>query len=249
MIEIQNIGKQYGEKVAVHNLSLSIPRGELFAFLGPNGAGKTTTIKILAGLVRQTSGRASVGGFDLATHTLQAKALMSYVPDEPYLYDKLTAFEFMQLIADLYGMDKGAAGDEIERMIDIFELRSFVNDLCESFSHGMKQRVVLASALLHGPKVLIIDEPMVGLDPKSARTLKDLLKKLAETEALTIFMSTHTLSVAEEVAHRIGIISKGELVALGSLEELRALKQEDGSPMHTRLEDLFLSLTHADPSL
>ncbi|MCK6472256.1 MAG: ABC transporter ATP-binding protein [Planctomycetes bacterium] len=246
MIDIRNLTKRYGEKIAVRDLSLTLREGEIFAFLGPNGAGKTTTIKIITGLVKPTSGTAIVGGHDIATDGLAVKALMSYVPDEPYLYDKLTAREFLRMIGDLYRMPPERLTDRIAKMIKAFELESFVDDLCESFSHGMKQRVVIASALLHEPRLLVIDEPMVGLDPKSARTLKDLLGRLAREDRVTIFMSTHTLSVAEELADRIGILSKGQLVALGTLEELRALQQKRGVPGHQRLEDLFLDLTEAN---
>lgn len=248
MIDIRNLTKRYGEKIAVRDLSLTLREGEIFAFLGPNGAGKTTTIKILTGLVKPTSGTAIVGGHDITTDGLSVKALMSYVPDEPYLYDKLTAREFLRMIGDLYRMPPERLTERIAKMIKAFELESFVDDLCESFSHGMKQRVVIASALLHEPRLLVIDEPMVGLDPKSARTLKDLLGRLAREDRVTIFMSTHTLSVAEELADRIGILSKGQLVALGTLEELRALQQQRGAPGHQRLEDLFLDLTEANGS-
>jgi len=243
MIEIQNLCKTYGGKVALRDLSLSLKQGEVFAFLGPNGAGKTTTIKILAGLVRPTSGKAAIGGFDITQQGLQAKALMSYVPDEPYLYDKLTAREFLRMIGDLYNIPRDKVDGKIAEMAQAFELEGFIDDLTESFSHGMKQRTVLAAALLHDPAVLVIDEPMVGLDPKSAKAAKDLLRKLATEKRLTVFMSTHTLSVAEEVADRIGILSEGRLVALGTLEELRALQVQHGIPGHQRLEDLFLDLT------
>lgn len=242
MIEIQNLSKRYGDKVALHDLSLSLKPGEVFAFLGPNGAGKTTTIKILAGLVRPTSGRAAIGGHDIARDGLKAKALMSYVPDEPHLYDKLTAREFLRMIGDLYGMPRAAAEGRIAELAAYFDLNGFIDDLTESFSHGMKQRTVIAAALLHDPRVLVIDEPMVGLDPKSARDTKDLLRKLATEKGLTVFMSTHTLSVAEEVADRVGILSHGRLVALGTLPELRDLQTRQGVPGQ-RLEDLFLHLT------
>ena len=246
MIEICNLTKRYGDKLALFELSLNLKAGEVFAFLGPNGAGKTTTIKILAGLVRPTSGRAAIGGYDITSQSLAAKALMSYVPDEPFLYDKLTAREFLRMIGDLYGMPRERVEERSARMIEIFELENFIDDLSESFSHGMKQRTVLAAALLHEPKLLVIDEPMVGLDPKSARTAKDLLRKLATEQGLTVFMSTHTLSVAEEVADRIGILSQGRLVALGTLTELRELKSKHEHAGHQRLEDLFLELTAGD---
>ena len=243
MIEIRNLHKTFGSKVAVHDLSLSIRAGEIFAFLGPNGAGKTTTIKILAGLLRPTSGSAFINGFDLSTHGLQARALMSYVPDEPYLYDKLTAREFLRLIGELYGMPKSRLNQRLEEMAAVFELNEFMDNLTDSYSHGMKQRTVIAAALLHEPRVLVIDEPMVGLDPKSSRKVKDLLKQLAHTNGVTIFMSTHTLSVAEEVADRIGILNQGKLVALGTLEEVRQISTSRESAGHQRLEDLFLDLT------
>lgn len=246
MIEIRNLSKRYGEKVALHDLSITLKPGEVFAFLGPNGAGKTTTIKILTGLVKPSSGSASIGGFDITRQGLQAKALMSYVPDEPHLYDKLTAREFMRMIGDLYGMTREKVESRIAELAIYFDLNDFIDDLTESFSHGMKQRTVIAAALLHEPKVLVIDEPMVGLDPKSARDTKDLLRKLATEQGLTVFMSTHTLSVAEEVADRIGILSQGRLVALGTLTELRALQANRGGPGHHRLEDLFLELTDSN---
>ena len=246
MIEIRNLRKVYQEKVAVHDLTLSVKTGEVFAFLGPNGAGKTTTIKILAGLLRATSGTASIGGYDLATQGLQARTLMSYVPDEPYLYDKLTAYEFLRMIGELYGMQRDRIEARIEKVVARFELGGFLNQLTESYSHGMKQRTVIAAALLHEPRLLVVDEPMVGLDPKSARTVKDTFKSLSRDEGVTIFMSTHTLSVAEEVCDRVGILNFGNLVALGTLEEMRQKQIERSGEGHHRLEDLFLDLTSSD---
>ena len=244
MIEIQNLRKVYGEKkVALHGLNLSVKTGEVFAFLGPNGAGKTTTIKILTGLLRPDSGSATVGGFNLATHGLQARTLMSYVPDEPYLYDKLTAREFLRMIGDLYGLTPETTEARIELVADAFELHEFLDSLTESYSHGMKQRTVIAAALLHEPRLLVIDEPMVGLDPKSARKVKDTLKNLSREQGVTVFMSTHTLSVAEEVADRVGILNRGNLVALGTLDEMRKMRTESKVDGHARLEDLFLDLT------
>jgi len=245
MIEIKSLRKAYGEKVALQGLNLSVKEGEVFAFLGPNGAGKTTTIKVLTGLLRPTTGSVSVAGFDLATHGLQARALMSYVPDEPYLYEKLTAREFLHMIGDLYGMPKDLTEQRVAEVIKTFELQEFLDNLTESYSHGMKQRTVIAAALLHRPRLLVVDEPMVGLDPKSARTVKDTLKALSRSEGMTVFMSTHTLSVAEEVADRIGILRKGELVALGTLKEIKQLRSRSGEG-HERLEDLFLDLTAAE---
>jgi ABC-2 type transport system ATP-binding protein len=243
MIEIRGLTKRYGDKLAVDGLDLDLPPGEIFAFLGPNGAGKTTTLKILAGLVRPTSGTARIGGHDIVSDGLAARTLLSYVPDEPYLYEKLTGREFLRMVGDLYGMPRGRVADRIEQLADKFEIREFMDDLCESYSHGMKQRVVIGAALLHEPRALVIDEPTVGLDPKSTRTLKDMLRDLAHTRGVTVLMSTHTLPYAEEVADRIGILSVGKLVALGTLEELHALQRTRSGPGHQRLEDLFLDLT------
>jgi len=241
MIEIRNLSKTYGGKVALDSLNLSVPPGEIFACLGPNGAGKTTTIKILTGLLRPDSGTAAVGGYDLASHGLEARTLMSYVPDEPYLYDKLTAREFLRMIGDLYGMTPDRVKTRMDEVVDAFEIGEFLDNITESYSHGMKQRTVIAAALLHEPRVLIVDEPMVGLDPKSARNVKDMLKTLSRKQGVTIFMSTHTLSVAEEVADRIGILNHGRLVALGTISEIRAMKSNGNQ---ARLEDLFLDLTN-----
>jgi ABC-2 type transport system ATP-binding protein len=243
MIEIRGLRKVYGQKTALHELDLTINAGEVFAFLGPNGAGKTTTIKILSGLLRPTSGAAKIAGYDLSTHGLQARALMSYVPDEPYLYEKLTAREFLRLIGDMYGMPRERLEARIEDVVKTFELADFMDRLTESYSHGMKQRTVIAAALLHEPRLLVIDEPMVGLDPKSARTVKDTLKSLSRSWGMTVFMSTHTLSVAEEVADRVGILNNGRLAALGTLDEMRHLRTATKSEGHERLEDLFLELT------
>jgi len=244
MIDVRNLRKVYGEKIALHELDLAVKAGEVFAFLGPNGAGKTTTIKILSGLLRPTSGQAFVAGYDLSKDGLQARALMSYVPDEPYLYDKLTAREFLHMIGDLYAMPRARIEQRIQDVTATFELSEFMDSLCESYSHGMKQRTVIAAALLHEPRLLVIDEPMVGLDPKSARTVKDTLKTLAKEQGMTVFMSTHTLSVAEETADRIGILSHGRLVALGTLDEIRQMRAKGaGGDGKERLEDLFLELT------
>lgn len=238
MIELIDVTRKYGSKTAVAGLNLVIPPGELFAFLGPNGAGKTTTIKMMVGLLRATSGQVRLVGHDVGRNPRQASLLLGYVPDEPYLYDKLTGREFLQFVVDMYGMDPRVGAERIDREIANFQLADFVDDLAESYSHGMKQRMVFASALLHDPAVLIIDEPMVGLDPRSARLVKNLLRQQADRGA-TVFVSTHTLAVAEEVADRIGIIDGGRLKFLGTVAELRRTSQVH----HHSLENLFLELT------
>ncbi|MBL8821474.1 MAG: ABC transporter ATP-binding protein [Planctomycetia bacterium] len=239
MIELINVSKSYGNKEAVKNISLNVQRGELFTFLGPNGAGKTTTIKMLCGLLKPTTGILKVGGYDIQAEGDKARQILSYVPDLPYLYEKLTGREFMQFIITMYGMDPDAGRRRMEEMIDLFELESFVDDLSESYSHGMRQRTVFASALLHQPEVLIVDEPMVGLDPKNQRLVKDLLRDQVK-KGVTVFMSIHTLDIAQELATRIAIINHGRIVGEGTLDELRHKAEHGG-----QLEDVFLKLTEA----
>ena len=237
MIQLDKVTKQYGLKTAVHELSLEVPAGELFAFLGPNGAGKTTTIKMLCGLLFPTSGSVRVGGFDLRTDGGKARQLLSYVPDQPYLYEKLTGREFLQFIADMYGLSPEHGRRRVAEAIDLFSLGEFVDDLAERYSHGMRQRTVFASALVHEPKVLIVDEPTVGLDPRQRAQLKDLLRRQAD-EGVTVFLSSHSLDVVEELADRIAIVDHGRLIGCGTLEALRTQAAVDGS-----LEDVFLKLT------
>ena len=237
MIELNEVTKKYGTKTAVDRLSLSIEAGELFAFLGPNGAGKTTTIKLMCGLLFPTSGTVKVGGFDLVKDGDKARQLISYVPDQPYLYEKLTGREFLQFISDMYGMERRYGQERIEAMIKLFELDDFVDDLTERYSHGMRQRTVFASALLHEPRVLIVDEPTVGLDPRSVRLLKNLLRNEADN-GMTVFLSTHSLDIAQQLAGRIGIVDHGRLIICGTLDALRAQAAIGGS-----LEDVFLKLT------
>ena len=241
MIEFQNVSRSYGDKLAVDNLNLRIMAGELYALLGHNGAGKTTLIKMLVSLLRPASGAVRVGGFDLVEQTRDAVAMIGYVPDQPYLYDKLSGREVLRFVAKMYGMDSPHADRVIEREVARFELADFINDLTESYSHGMKQRTVFASALLHSPQVLVVDEPMVGLDPHSMRLVKDLLR--SEVAAgMCVLMSTHTLAAAEEIAHRVGIMSHGRLVYDGSMDQLRRrLAAEQQS-----LEDMYLEVTAAD---
>jgi ABC-2 type transport system ATP-binding protein len=237
VIELIEVTKRYGTKVAVDNLSLTVQPGELFAFLGPNGAGKTTTIKMLCGLLFPTAGSVRIGGFDVRTEGDKARLLISYVPDQPFLYEKLTGREFLQFVADLYGMGKDRAAERMQAVIDLFALHEFVDDLTERYSHGMRQRAVFAAALIHEPKLLITDEPTVGLDPKSIRLLKDLLRSEAD-RGTTVFLSTHSLDVAQELADRIGIVERGRLIGCGTLSTLRQQAGHDGS-----LEDVFLKLT------
>jgi ABC-2 type transport system ATP-binding protein len=237
MIELNDVSKKYGTKTAVDHLTLRIAQGELFAFLGPNGAGKTTTIKMICGLLFPTDGSVRVGGFDVQRQGDKARQLLSYVPDQPYLYEKLTGREFLQFIADMYGMPVEHGRKRIEEMIAIFGLEDFVDDLTERYSHGMRQRTVFAAALLHEPQVLVVDEPTVGLDPRSIRMLKDLLRREANRGA-TVFLSTHSLDVAQELADRIGIVDHGRLISCGTLGTLRQEAALDGS-----LEDVFLKLT------
>jgi ABC-2 type transport system ATP-binding protein len=240
MIEFASVSRTYGTKVAVDELNLHIPAGQLFALLGHNGAGKTTTIKTLVGLLRPSNGVVSVGGFNVATHTRDAAALIGYVPDQPYLYEKLSGREFLMFVAEMYGLDTRSARAGIDREIARFELTDFVDDLTESYSHGMKQRTVFAAAMLHQPRVLVVDEPLVGLDPHSIRLAKNLLR--AEVAAgMCVFMSTHTLNVAEEIADRIGVMNQGKLVFDGTLATLRA-QQQSGD---LSLEDLYLSLVES----
>jgi ABC-2 type transport system ATP-binding protein len=237
MIELCDVTKRYGHKVAVEALNLRIEAGELFAFLGPNGAGKTTTIKLLCGLLFPTSGTVRVGGFDMQKQGDQARQLLSYVPDAPFVYEKLTGREFLQFIADMYGLDRARGRQQMEEVIRLFDLDEFVDDLTERYSHGMRQRIVFAGALLHEPRVLITDEPTVGLDPKSIRQLKDLFRRQAD-RGVTVFLSSHSLDIVEQVADRIGIIDHGRLIGYGTLETLREQAMLNGS-----LEDVFLKLT------
>jgi ABC-2 type transport system ATP-binding protein len=237
MIQITNVTKKYGAKVAVQGLNLEVPAGQIFAFLGPNGAGKTTTIKMLCGLLYPTDGSVAVGGFDLKLQGDEARRLISYVPDQPYLYDKLTGREFLQFTVDLFGMPRDKAQERIQAVIELFHLEDFVDDLTERYSHGMRQRTVFAAALSHEPKLLIADEPTVGLDPKSIRELKNILRQLAAS-GTTVFLSTHTLDIAQELADRIGIIDHGRLLCCGTMDDLRKQAARDGT-----LEDLFMKIT------
>ncbi len=239
-IETCALGKKYGDRFALENLDLEVAAGEFFCFLGPNGAGKTTTIKILTGLVRPTTGTARVGGFDVAREPLLAKRLMGYVPDHPFLYDKLTGREMLRFVAGLYQLPTARFAALSEELLAIFELTHKADQLIESYSHGMRQKLSFACCFLHEPQVVVVDEPWVGLDPKNIRAVKDYLKAKTR-DGLTVFMSTHSLSIAEEVADRVGIIHRGRLRQIGTVEEIKKLAQRPGS-----LEEVFLELTREE---
>jgi len=240
LIEIQKFSKKFGDTLAVDNLTLNIPAGEFFTLLGPNGAGKTTTLKTVAGLLRPTSGRVLVGGHDMAEKNTEAKKLISFIPDVPYVYEKLTGREFLYFIGELYKLDLDYYRDETERLLSLFYMQDYGNQLMESYSHGMRQKIVICSALLTDPRLIIIDEPMVGLDPKSIRLVKDILRTCAD-RGTTILMSTHTLTLAEEKSDRVGIIHKGRLISEGTVEEIKRSSEEVGG-----LEDIFLKMTAED---
>ena len=238
MIRFEGVRKDYGNLVAVNKLNLEIGAGECFGFLGPNGAGKTTTNKMLAGLLVPTEGKVFIGGHDVQREPEKAKSILGYVPDKPYIHDKLTGSEFLDFMIDLYSVDRASAAARRHELLSIFGLMEWQDELVENYSHGMKQKLVITGAFIHRPRVLVIDEPMVGLDPHGHKLVKDLFRAFAR-EGNTIFMSTHTLAVAQELCHRIAIIDKGEVIALGTVEELRSKAHSD-SPV---LENIFLKLT------
>jgi ABC-2 type transport system ATP-binding protein len=237
VIELVHLVKRFGDLVAVDGITLVVPRGEFFAVLGPNAAGKTTTLRILAGLIKPTSGSARVAGFDVQTDPLEARRRLAYVPDFPFLYDKLTPWEFFRFTGQLFQMEEAQIQAAARELVARFNLEPFLGKPIEGLSHGTRQRVAIVSALLHAPEVFVLDEPMVGLDPHHSRVLKDILKERSRA-GMTIFISTHQLSVAEEMADRIGIIHLGRLVAVGTREELRRQSGVDGA-----LERTFLALT------
>jgi ABC-2 type transport system ATP-binding protein len=237
MIELQNLTKSFGELVAVNGISLTVPRGEFFAVLGPNAAGKTTTIRMIAGLIKPTAGSARVAGFDVQTQPMEARRRLAFVPDFPFLYEKLTPWEFLRFTGQLFQMTEDRLQSSARALIARFNLEPYLNKPIEGLSHGTRQRIAIGSALLHEPEVFMIDEPMVGLDPHHARVVKDLLKERS-LAGMTVFLSTHQLSVAEEMADRIGIIHQGRLIAVGTREELRRQSGGNGA-----LEQTFLALT------
>ena len=225
MIALHDLVKTYGKFTAVDGVSLDVKPGEIHGFLGPNGAGKTTTLRMIAGLLKPTSGRIEVNGHDLATHAEAAKASLGFIPDRPFIYEKLTAGEFLRFHGGLFGLQDAIGnglGERVREMLDLFELAQWEHELVESFSHGMKQRLVMCAAFLHRPRAVVVDEPMVGLDPRGARLIKDVFRRMSG-HGVAILMSTHTLEVAQEMCDRISIILKGRIIARGTVDELRAL--------------------------
>ena len=242
MIELDHLVKKFGDLTAVNDVCLTLRQGEFFALLGPNAAGKTTAIKLLTGLIKPTSGSARICGFDIQTQPLEARRRLAYVPDFPFLYDKLTAWEFFRFTGELFRLDAARIEKNSRELVARFHLQEFVDRPLEGLSHGTRQRVAIVSALLHDPKVFVIDEPMVGLDPQHARVVKDVLKERS-LAGMTVLVSTHQLSIAEEMCDRIGIINDGKLIAVGTREELRRQNGGGGA-----LEEIFLSLTAAADS-
>ena len=238
MIQVQDLVKRYGSFTAVDGVSLDVAPGEIHGFLGPNGAGKTTTIRMIAGLLKPTAGRVVINGHDLAAAPERAKASLGFIPDRPFIYEKLTAGEFLRFHGGLYGMDDADAARRAAEMLEVFELTGWKDELVESFSHGMKQRLVMSAAFLHRPQAVLVDEPMVGLDPRGARLIKDVFRAMSR-RGVAILMSTHTLEVAQEMCDRIAIILKGRIIAQGTVDELLALAGGEDE----LLTPVFLKLT------
>ena len=238
MIKLEGLTKDYGSFRAVDDVTLHVPKGALYGFLGPNGAGKTTTLRMIAGILRPTAGRVLIGDDDVIRQPMAAKARLGFIPDRPFVYEKLTGAEFLRFVAGLYGQDGQLVERRIDELLEVFELSSWKNELVESYSHGMRQKLIISSALIHRPEVIVVDEPMVGLDPRAARLLKDLFKGFVGRGG-TVLMSTHTLEIAEALCDRIAIIQGGKIVAAGTMAELK----EQTKSGDIGLEDLFLRLT------
>jgi ABC-2 type transport system ATP-binding protein len=238
VIRLKDLTKRYGKFTAVDGISLEVPRGELFGLLGPNGAGKTTTMRMIAGILQPTSGSIQVSGMDMLARPLEAKARLGFIPDRPFVYDKLTGGEFLRFAAALYGQDGPDLERRIDELLEIFDLGPWKHELTEAYSHGMRQKLIICGALVHRPELIVVDEPMVGLDPKSARLLKDLFRQFVDRGG-TVLMSTHTLEVAEVMCDRIAIVYQGRIAASGTMDELR----EQTESAELSLEDLFLKLT------
>ncbi|MEZ4415648.1 MAG: ABC transporter ATP-binding protein [Gemmatimonadota bacterium] len=238
MIELDQVVKRYGKFEAVKGLSFQVPQGRIFGFLGPNGAGKTTTIRMVAGVLRPSSGHVRIGGVDVEQDAEAAKMKIGYIPDRPYLYEKLSGSEFLRFVAGLWGRNGNGTEDRADRLLDLFQLRDRKDDLIESYSHGMRQKLLITSALVHEPELIVVDEPMVGLDPRSAKLLKDLFRTYADNGG-TVFLSTHTLEVAEALCDHIAIINAGRIIAQGTMDELRTQAEAGGAG----LEEIFLKVT------
>jgi ABC-2 type transport system ATP-binding protein len=238
MIRLEGLTKHYGSFVALDHIALHVPRGVLYGCLGPNGAGKTTMLRMIAGILRPTDGRVLIGGDDVQVNPLAAKMRLGFIPDRPFVYDKLTGAEFLRFVAGLYGQQ----GDTVERrtaeLLEVFELSSWKDELIEAYSHGMRQKLIISSALIHRPECIVVDEPMVGLDPKGARLLKDIFRQFVDRGG-TVLMSTHTLEVAEAMCDQIGILQHGKIVAHGTMAEIRTQHAAGDAS----LEELFLKLT------
>ena len=247
MIQLIDLTKRYGKLAALNGLNLEVPAGQIFGFLGPNGAGKTTTIRVMMGILKATSGQVLLDGHDVVSEAQAAKAIAGFIPDRPFIYEKLTGGEFLRFVGKLHCIEPVKLKQRIAELLEHLELSSWEHELVEGYSHGMKQRLVVCAALIHRPRILVVDEPMVGMDPRGARTLKDLFRALAQ-DGVTIFLSTHSIDTAEEICHRIGIIRQGQLIACGTMAELQ--RQVDGN--HSNLESVFLELTReqiAPPTL
>lgn len=238
MIELKDLNKKYGNLLAVNNVNLIVPKGEIFGFIGPNGAGKTTTINMIGGILAPTSGDVTICGINMETHPEKAKSKIGFIPERPYLFEKLTGMEFLKFIADLYDVDEDLFFEKSQEKLEMFSLFDWSDELIESYSHGMKQRLVMAAALVHDPEVIIVDEPMVGLDPLAIKMVQNLFQRLAK-DGVTIFMSTHTLKVVDDICDRIGIIHKGSLIATGTAEDLK----RDVDAINLDLEQIFIRLT------
>jgi ABC-2 type transport system ATP-binding protein len=238
MIELKSLTKKYGDYRAVDDLNLSVQKGEIFGFIGPNGAGKTTTIKMIGGILAPSAGTVKIAGIDIQQEPEKAKGKIGFIPDRPYLYEKLTGMEFLKFTADLYGVTDDVFSQKAQQNLEMFSLADWSDELIESYSHGMKQRLIMSAALLHDPEVIIVDEPMVGLDPMAILMVKDLFQRLAQ-KGVTVFMSTHTLAVAEDICERIGVIRKGQLIASGTTADL----QREANITDADLERVFINLT------